>query len=335
MARESGVRVGYNAGACEPSIERRNAVSSELTVVVPVWGAGRMECVRIVLQSILCQSVAPEVVLAETGPESLWGDYAHSIGIRHVHVPLHQHATGKRYSPGGIRNAGLLLVDTPWTLINDADVLLPTATHIERMLDAVDSGGESFGMLGAMSNMHPDGVARLVESDSWTPLTEPLPDTPVVDFRDGGLLPAEDEPVGAPPALSGLAEPDRPPGAPPYRGRSSVGRLGMLSLHCGGLLVPTELLKRLGGYCAQYVGYGFEDNDVLWKLQAHARPVALHKRIPDVYDIHLSHDRSGYSRINFERNELLFHIRCEEGVEAAVKTDLAALALLTSSVEGA
>jgi len=309
-------------------------VSSELTVVVPVWGTERAESARIVMQSILSQSVAPEVVLAETGHVSLWGDYAQAQGMRHVLAPLRQHVTGKRFSPGGVRNAGLLLADTPWTLFTDADILLPTATHLERVLKTLESSDDCFGMFGAMRHMHPDGVARLVEGETWTPVTAPLPDTHVLDFRDGRLLPAKDESLGLPPALSGLAEPHRPPGTHPFRGRGSAGMLWSLPFHYGAVLAPTELLKRLGGYCERYVDYGFEDHDLIWKLLAHARAVVLHRELPDVFDIHLSHDRTGFSRINFERNQFLFLVRQLEGIAAAVQTDVAALADSALSVEG-
>jgi len=309
-------------------------VSSELTVVVPVWGAGRMECVRVVLQSILCQSAAPEVVLAEVGPEPLWRECAESLGVRYVQAPRRSHETGERFSPGGTRNAGLLVADTPWTLFTDGDVLLPLATDLERRLEVVHGHGECFGMFSAMRHMHPDGVACLVEGDRWTPMTEPLPDARVLDFRDGRLLPARDESMGLPPGVSGQAEPHRPADAPPYRGRGLAGMLWAIPFQYSGLLAPTELFRRLGGFCDQYVDWGSEDEDLIWKLQAHARSLALHQRLPDIYSIHLSHERSGFSRINFERNLLLFHIRRAEGIEAAVKADAAALAASVASVEG-
>ncbi len=309
-------------------------MSSELTVVVPVWGAGRMECVRTVLESLLCQSAAPEVVLAEAGPEPLWQEYAESIGVRYVQAPLRSHETGERFSPGGTRNAGLLAVDTPWTLFSDGDVLLPMATDLEQRLEIVKGHGECFGMFGAMRHMHPDGVARLVESGCWTPTTEPLPDARVLDFRDGRLLPARDESMGLPPGLSGRTEPQRPADAPPYRGRGLAGMFWALPYQFSGLLVPTELVRRLGGFCEQYVDWGSEDEDLIWKLQARARSIVLCEKLPDIYSIHLSHDRSGFSRINFERNLLLFHIRRGEGIEAAVKADVDALAASVASVEG-
>ena len=72
--------------------------------------------------------------------------------------------------------------------------------------------------------------------------------------------------------------------------------------HWGGLLVERELFTAVGGYCADYVGWGCEDDDLLAKVALKKSVAVAWRADPALCCMHYEHRRP-YATAAFAANQ--------------------------------
>ncbi len=89
-------------------------------------------------------------------------------------------------------------------------------------------------------------------------------------------------------------------------------------VHAGCIFGKKEMFENVGGYSEKYVGYGWEDSDLQWKIEE----INGIRKIKDLKVLHLDHERGYFNKTQFEKNKKLFFKRVKEGVNKAINYDL-------------
>jgi len=95
-----------------------------------------------------------------------------------------------------------------------------------------------------------------------------------------------------------------------------------MKAHGGSIVVPRKVFDSVAGYSEQFIGWGLEDSDLRWKLNAIV-PLIDFSKCNDFEVSHIDHDRSEYlDRIYWERNLFLENLRRRVPVESIILSDL-------------
>lgn len=89
-------------------------------------------------------------------------------------------------------------------------------------------------------------------------------------------------------------------------------------VHAGTTFAKREIFEEIGGYSEDYVGYGWEDSDIQWKLE---QKIGMTK-IKGLTVTHLDHKRSYFEQEQFKQNKKKFFRRVREGVVKAIENDI-------------
>ena len=312
------------AGAHGPMVEHPG-----ITVIMGLFGPGYAGRVRAAVRSIQRQTLGLEVILSELCDRPLYGELATELGVRHVTSPPVRYGSSAAFSASMAGNAGLALVRSDWVYHSDADVFFPSRTFFERLAAEVCTDKSNVATYAPLKHLPASRVGEFVEGVDWSSLSEDLPSTAFLDFREGKFFPGEEGEVrrigdGKPWVMTeSRHQAARSMG---YRGRGyEMFAVWQPALHFGGMLASTEFLIDLGGYCEEFVAYGFEDVDIIWKASHNGNLIELYKAQPDLVTIHLDHPRPYFLRIAFERNMMLHRLRKLRGLDDAIASDRACL----------
>ncbi|NHJ13500.1 MAG: glycosyltransferase [Candidatus Thorarchaeota archaeon] len=91
-------------------------------------------------------------------------------------------------------------------------------------------------------------------------------------------------------------------------------------LHWGGVFCEASFFYKVGGYCMKYFNWGCEDEDLIWKLRSLGSITYLYDEAPELAVLHLEHPRQ--YRTSLEINTRLLEKRMQEGIEAAIVSDV-------------
>ncbi len=294
-----------------------------------LFGPGYAGRVRTAVRSIQRQTLPVEVILAELCDRPLYGELAAELGVRHVTSPPVRYGSSAVFSASMAGNAALALVRSDWVYHSDVDVFFPSRAFFERLVAEVWADKNNVATYPLMKHLPASRVGEFVEGVDWSSLSEDLPSTTFLDFREGKFFPGEEREVrtisdGKPWVMTeSRHQVARSMG---YRGRGyEVVAARQPALHFGAMFASTELLIDLGGYCEEFVAYGFEDVDIIWKASHSGNLIELYKARPDLVTIHLDHPKPYFSRIAFERNLLLHQLRKVRGLDDAIASDRACL----------
>lgn len=306
-----------------------------VSVVVSLYGSFSVARAVIALESIRAQAgVALDVVVAERGPES---QLAHWLptGVRHVFTVHDPMSDGPAYSPGRVRNDGVLACRGDYVYLTDADIVFQSATFLADCI--------------ALLSRHPDVVLRrprmrrlpdeyfgqfslLVEADGLASALGAL-------HRDQDYIATLDRREHRIRVFSKVSDTDDYTktftASEDTLATVSPDRYGEIwpqvwseDRHCGGILCRRSQLQRVAGYCEEFLSWGCEDSDLQWKLGDLFRMRFFpYTRTFEV--LHLDHSKEYFSKNAWDSNEAICRIRRERGVLPSIAADRAQLAKRT------
>jgi N-terminal domain of galactosyltransferase len=279
----------------------------EVSVVIPLFGTHRgWETISAVCSSWLAQEVSCEVIVAVAGerrPE-LPAD-------RSVRVVRADQAV---VSPGVLRNVAALHAKGAWLYLSDADVRPVGADFLARACELADGSALVQPWMYRLVDSADPGDGPWLRGLSTQrscflgPGAAP-DDEPVVCADERFMWDGDDLMVVPPDDLlddGGPAE---------LRWRSPF--------HWGGALVKRALFEAVGGYCADYVGWGCEDDDLVAKLASAAKASVAWRVDPTLRCLHYEHRRP-YGTPGFTANQMTLTKRLANGGASMIEADVRA-----------
>ncbi|WP_432994594.1 galactosyltransferase-related protein [Dactylosporangium sp. CA-233914] len=91
--------------------------------------------------------------------------------------------------------------------------------------------------------------------------------------------------------------------------------------HWGGFLLPRGVFDAAGGYCARYLGWGCEDDDLIAKLESRGEVLRAWRVAKTLTCLHLEHPRTSENN-GLKANQAILHERLAAGGAAMIAEDL-------------
>jgi hypothetical protein len=274
-----------------------------VSVVLPVFGShSAVETIAIVCRAWLQQDVPCEVVIASARPASdLRLDDLEDERIRVVTLG------SEVRSLSTLRNTGAAAARAPMVYLSDGDVVPLGRDFVRRSLEVASRGVLIQPWMYRVLNVpnlscvkvpcHIDRRACFVRTEG-----------------DGDLVPVDGErfvwgngmPWAYPPR-------DGVPGDP--------ASMRKAPFHWGGILLPRQLFELVGGYCEQYIGWGGEDDDLLFKLETRSPILRAWCTAPELQCLHAEHPRLEITE-EVRRNRQLLAQRFSHGASTMIDSDV-------------
>lgn|GEM_PF-5352037 len=293
-----------------------------VSVVVAVSAGADELRARATLASIRAQTgVDLEIVLSEQGfAEPRHAELAASFGAAHAVETLDPRANGERFNLGRARNVGIGASTGEFVYLTDADVLLPHAGYLAALLPAMREHPRLVLTRPPLSHLAPAGqedvLRAFAREPAWPPpgVRQPSPMLWTASDEVGEYIEVRNRGKLHIASVADLwAAAGHPPGWEP--------RLVQACRHDGALLARRAQLDAVAGYGEEFIGWGGEDVDLLWKLAGCFTPASL-EHIADAEVVHLDHERGWYDKLLTERNRMLRERRAAAGVLGVILEDL-------------
>jgi hypothetical protein len=296
----------------EEGDEARPMPAPVVTVVVPLFGdhLGR-QTVDIAGQAWLDQGVPCEVVVVTSAETAELAEDT-TPDVRIVHC--------RAQAPGSLRNAGSFVARGQFLYLTDADVAplghayLAHVLRLHRASAAVATAQPWLYRL-RLDDHAPAEVRKVIGESQATSGTYCF-----ALVVDGRLSPAGRDAL----VYDGddlMVVPSPGPGDD-----STANELRWRPVfHWGGMLLRRDAFDAVGGYCADYAGWGCEDDDLLVKLSSTGRVVRLWRSDPTLACLHFEHARP-YDTPAFVDNQRLLERRRAAGPAAMIESDRRAFA---------
>jgi len=276
-----------------------------VSIVLPLFGSHRaVETAAAVCKAWLDQDVPCEVVLAT----------ATKVDALRFDDPGDERLRILEFSPGtrslsALRNAAAAAARAPMLYLGDGDIVPLGRSFVRRALEVAGCGV-----------LTQPWMYRVVGTRDVSQIRVPnQPPRQACFFRaapDGHLLPIDGELFGWHNDTLWVRP---PPGALPDDPTSMRPRV---PFHWGGVILPRRLFEQVGGYCERYIGWGGEDDDLLFKLASRATLTRAWRAIPDLTCLHVEHPRPPVNE-NVERNRRLLAERMASGATTMIDMDVA------------
>jgi len=305
-----------------------------VTVIITVFGAPDERALRTALKSIALQrSIRIDPVIVEQVHESApaYENLARSIGARHIVDAVPRDASDGRFIIARARNAGIAAALGRFIYFSDADVILADPTYLARLVELMRLHEDL--VLVTPRNKHLLRETQAAACDHF--LAEGSWDTGGMErighhalrwvgIDHAGAAGPRPEIVEV--ALAGVPCIVRKPAldayaADPAKWRGREPMIWNLIVHHGALMARKRHLDLVGGYAECFVGWGLEDDDMLWKL-SELFLVASVARLPDVAVVHLEHERSWFDPLLWQRNKLVADDRRRAGILDTIISDI-------------
>jgi hypothetical protein len=91
--------------------------------------------------------------------------------------------------------------------------------------------------------------------------------------------------------------------------------------HWGGILLDHSTFDAVGGYCARYVGWGCEDDDLIAKLEGRVPVIRAWRVARRLTCLHFEHPRS-HGAASIRTNQVILAERVAAGADAMIDEDL-------------
>jgi hypothetical protein len=295
----------------------------EVNVLIPLYGHRRGCTLPAVLQAWLGQTLDTEIIIATDGV--LPADVAGAVSVsRAVRVVRTDAAVG---APGVLRNLAAGHAQARVLYLSDADVLPLGADFLTRALALAN--GQVIGQPWMYRLTGSTHVSQPPHNQSSLRFQSPGPGRYCYVYAgtDGSLHPSGGErfrwrqSTGTGTSTEILAV--FPP--PAHRAPGLSARLQWVApFHWGGLLLTRQIFEEVGGYCRRYQGWGFEDDDLLVKVESRCRVVRAWKIDPTLSCLHFEHPRVRLDAEDPKANALRYTDRVAAGAATMIAEDLVA-----------
>ncbi len=248
-------------------------------------------------------------------------------------------AGGPMWSPGRLRNAGIIAARSDWIYLSDADTfprdrsfLLELAQRVVHSANKREARVQPkicrvFDLDGSFLHYALTGV-DVEAADTLdhcfqlcvSGVTRPLALPEIRITLDGTSCACTSEEFAL---LSRQSSPDNPLNQIVFRP----------DVHYGGIFAERTALLSVGGYHEAYRMWGCEDDDLISKLSQTVGCVPMVVPNASRPIIHIEHSRS-YINENLQRNRLLLNDRKKSGLARMITVDRAALDALTAAMKG-
>lgn len=291
-----------------------------LTVIIPVWGVFDPRYVAAAVDSLLLQSSDLQVIVSEVSPiprcksallnKKVTYLYQNTLGI----IPL-----------GTARNIALKEVNTEYVYFSDADICYLANDFFVRLLQNHNEGTwiqpkmrripinetEEFfssvckiGLKNTLDRLkHPNDYISTINAITYHLVVDNKPN---LAHRINQHAP-----------MSAIFEDAR---KHQERGEKWKYLYWHDTIHRGGIFTSTSNARRVGGYCTEYIGYGYEDDDLIYKLSHISTIHLLNETNLEV--LHIDHSKSKYFHPSItKRNRQLFNKRLEQNPQDIIEAD--------------
>ena len=297
-----------------------------ISIIIPLYGKCDTQRLKPVLDSIIWQSsISLEIILAESNPSPILQGLAESLKIKYFFL---QHPNAKElFSPGRIRNFGVLNSSSDLLYITDGDVVFQNRNYMANLFHEYQSKKKSSLRWPPMRRIPFEFTEAFTKDVSVLGLDAAL-----------SLLSYHKEYIAIPQGESypirlvkrknmtetGQIFTTRPDYYCQYFEENLWRGLEPLIwhqiVHIGGILLSRKQFDAVGGYCEEYTGWGNEDIDIQWKLSA-LDQIEYVKNESDFEVLHIDHDKPYLSHDTWTPNKLRFEQRKKQGSEDSIKQD--------------
>lgn len=291
----------------------------EVSVLIPLYGRRRGCDLPAVLQAWLGQTLDTEIIIATDG--ILPADVADAASVsRAVRVVRTDAAVG---APGLLRNLAAGHAHARVLYLSDADVLPLGADFLTRALALAD--GQVIGqpwMYRLTGSAH---LSQSLRCQSSLRYQSPGPGRYCFVYAetDGSLHPSGGERFRWRQSTGTEILAVFPP--PGHRAPGLSDRLQWVApFHWGGLLLTRQVFEEVGGYCRRYQGWGFEDDDLLVKVEGRCRVVRAWQIDPTLSCLHFEHPRVRLDAEDSKANAARYTDRVATGAATMIAEDIVA-----------
>jgi glycosyltransferase involved in cell wall biosynthesis len=294
-----------------------------VSAVLPIYGAFSVERLEVCLAALGWQrDVDLEIVIAEQNPEPRLEDYAARRRLSYCYSRPDSRDEQDRFNTGRVRNEGIDASTGRLVLLTDADIVFPSPRYVARLVEMhANNGGsvlveppmrritgtsfpafrkavERYGMEHALSKLHRPGAYVATMGADRGGIT--------VVTHKGRVSTADEELLRDARATSSV------------RGREPA--LFHPIFHGGTIFARRSQLDEVVGYCERFLTWGFEDQDLKWKLRHRFELTELSGS--DTWEVlHLDHPKSYFDPDLFQRNRAIAGDRYKMGAANAMEQD--------------
>ena len=297
-----------------------------ISVIIPLYGKCDKQRLKPVLDSILWQSrISLEIILAESNQAPTLQELAEVLAIKYCF--LRHHNPEELFSPGRIRNYGILNSSSDLLYISDGDVVLKNRNYLTDLFCEYRNKNGSPLRWPPMRRIPFEFTKGFIENVSCLGLDMALD---VLDYNQEYIAvpPGESYPLCVVKRKkmteTGQIFTIRPDYYRQYFEENLWRGLEPLIwnqiVHIGGILMSRKQFYAVGGYCEKYTGWGNEDIDIQWKL-SNFDPIEYITADPDFEVLHIDHDKPYLSHETWAPNKIRLEQRKKQGVMVSTKQD--------------
>ena len=215
-------------------------------------------------------------------------------------------------APGVLRNLAAEHAHGTWLYLSDADVCPVTSDFMRAAITMADGAA-----MAQPWQYRLVGMADLDDEPLWRELATRRQCFLQADETSGRIVPRSDERYVKDVDFLAVVPPDDVLAkAGPYELRWRP------PFHWGGLLLEQAAFAAVGGYCADDVGWGCEDDDLLAKVELKTAVTVGWRTDPTLRCLHFEHERP-YGTPGFAANQALLARRLASGPALMIEADLA------------
>lgn len=260
-----------------------------------------------VLKSAMRQTIKPEIIVCEQNTDHThWlKEFCIANGIKYVWEP---ELISNRGNMGMLKNIGIKLSTKKYIYFSDTDIIFLRDTYLETIVDHFEVSAQKILVRPPMLRLL-EGKEEMFEflDNNGEIVIDNCNRNCFVRFNGGNL---------------------RAAGGEHYRFYNNLphvryddGTAWQLTYHSGGIAAETELVRKIGGYCTKYRGWGLDDIDLQWKLNETYGARSVLESIGALYVLHLEHpSRCNDEQYHSNRNE--FDKRRRNGLDHSVRLDV-------------
>lgn len=312
-----------------------------VSVLIPFYGNFDIARARLSVESVASQQQLDlQVVISESGPSPRLRLLAEQIDAVYCFCPVKERAA--IFSPGRIRNAGLLACGGDIVYTNDADIVFQNRQYLHSLVvwmrehnlvamrwppmrrlpiacfPTFSQMSQEYGLTTALGMLQRPNKYLAFAGDVQYKLKVRRRPGVLEDYNDGLVFTCTEEDYAQyvdDPSLRGL-EPI----------------VFHQVRHIGGIFARRDQLIAVGGYSENFLVWGNEDTDIQWKIA----DVFQLDYVPDFERfevLHLDHVKGYFCPKQWQRNKALQAARWARRVDDIVEEDKAAFSA-HSNVDG-
>lgn len=294
----------------------------KISIIFPVFGTFDPVRLQLAVQSARLQDYSDlEIIISEQNNRPTCATLARKLGVSYIHAKP-KHAENP-YNVSRVRNNGVRASHGRYLYLNDSDIIFLRRSYLSDLYKLLKKNKSSYLLFPPMKRLDISHFRSFVTGALRKGLEKAMDE---LSFPDGHTT------------YSGTSDAVKVMrygyGNKKYTILTSLLNniskeelekygYGLLSFtyHAGGMLVPRKAFLQVGGYCEEYLGWGYDDVDLQVKLSRYSKKKRMSIPKTKRYEVlHLDHKKN-LDKVRYDRNKGIFEHRMKQDIRTLISHD--------------